>query len=259
MLLCLLLGQSLWQPVAAEIACPLPENHPYDDIATVRYVHDGDTLHLQDGRKIRLIGINTPELARDRQAAEPFSAAAKNALKAFFKNDKQIFLLYGKEKQDHYKRTLAHVFSKNGSNIQAALLNQGLAYAITFPPNDRFTTCYQAQEKQARCSKTGLWNTSRPININRLKPEDTGFKLLSGKVSSIHSNNKGIWLNLENRLTVGIRPPNLPFFSIDNVYKMLKQDIVVRGWLNKSKRDTPFYLRIRHPSAVQRADTFYCH
>ena len=42
----------------------------YDEIAVVDYIHDGDTLRLRDGRRVRLIGINTPELTRDNKPAE---------------------------------------------------------------------------------------------------------------------------------------------------------------------------------------------
>ena len=49
----------------------------YDETTNIRYIHDGDTLHLSDGRKVRLIGINTPELARDNRAAEAFAQQAK--------------------------------------------------------------------------------------------------------------------------------------------------------------------------------------
>ncbi|MBE9564778.1 MAG: thermonuclease family protein, partial [Proteobacteria bacterium] len=229
-------------------------------------IHDGDTLHLYDGRKVRLIGINTPEVARGRQAAELFSAEAKNALKALFKNDESIGLVFGKEKKDHYQRTLAHGFTKDGINIQAALLIQGYAQAITFPPNTDFTACYLEQERIARCSKKGLWKKTRPITAKKLDDTHIGFKLVKGKLKSISINKKGIWLNLDNKLTVGIRPDNQQLFDIDTIYKMLSQSVVVRGWLNKNnskskntKLETrPYYIRIRHPSAIQLSSAFAC-
>jgi len=50
----LAISNTVW----AEPACPADS---FDETTTVRYIHDGDTLHLKDGRKVRLIGINTPE------------------------------------------------------------------------------------------------------------------------------------------------------------------------------------------------------
>jgi len=247
----------------AEPACPADS---FDETTTVRYIHDGDTLHLKDGRKVRLIGINTPEASHGTRAAELFSAEASNSLKSFFEKDKTISLLYGEENQDRYKRTLAHVFSSDGTNLQAALLNKGLAYAITFPPNTRFIDCYQKQEREARCNKRGLWKKTKPLKAKKLNDTHIGFKLVKGKVTNININKKGVWLSLNDMLTIGIRPDNQQHFDLDSIYKMLNQTIIVHGWLNKNKAKNKdktrkydaYYIRIRHPSAIQLADAFNC-
>jgi len=248
-----------WLPAIAAPACP---GTNYDETSNIKYIVDGDTLHLKDGRKVRLIGINTPESARDNRAAEPFSAEATNALKTLFTNSKSISLVYGKEKFDRYKRLLAHGFTANGENIQAILLAQGYARAITFPPNTKFSTCYQQQERKARCNKTGLWKKTKILSAKKLNDTHIGFQLVTGKLKSININKKGIWLNLDNKLTIGIRPDNQPLFDIDAIYRMLNQKIVVRGWLNKSKKSTsttwPYYIRVRHPSSIQLVSIFAC-
>ncbi len=148
----LLIQAALVNTALADTACPATQ---FDKKSRVLYTHDGDTLHLKDGRKVRLIGINTPELGRDNNAAEPFANEAKAALKSLFKNDKSISLIYGKVKKDHYQRLLAHAFTSDGRNIQALLLANGFARVIAFPPNTQFTACYLEQERKARCSKTG--------------------------------------------------------------------------------------------------------
>jgi len=239
----------------AETACPATF---YDETTTIKYIHDGDTLHLKDGRKVRLIGINTPEVAHGDRSAEHYSAEAKNALKTLFRKSKRISLIYGKEKQDRYDRMLAHAFTTDGDNIQAALLTRGFARAITFPPNTRFSACYQQQERKARCAKTGLWKKQKPLSAKNLDDSDIGFQLIKGKLKNINSNKKGIWLKLDNKLTVGIRPDNHHLFEINKIDELLDKEIVVRGWLNKSKKDLPYYLRVRHPSAIQTAAAFTC-
>jgi len=55
---CLLLISS---SVLAAVECPVDR---IDLRAEVEYVHDGDTVRLADGRSVRLIGLNTPEMAR---------------------------------------------------------------------------------------------------------------------------------------------------------------------------------------------------
>jgi endonuclease YncB( thermonuclease family) len=254
-LLCLSLSQAALAATAG-IACA---SEQFDESAKIRYIHDGDTLHLVDGRKIRLIGINTPELARDNKPAEPYALAATDALKSLFKNDKSIKLLYGKDKKDHYGRTLAHALLPDGQNVQAILLKQGLARVITIPPNTRFASCYLEMEHQARCDKTGLWQNANIIEAKQLDNSHIGFQLVQGRVESIHNNDKGIWLDLDNKLTIGIRPENQALFDVRTIDKLLHQSVIVRGWVNRSDKTTPYYVRIRHPLSIQLANTYSCH
>ena len=236
--------------------CPSKQ---FDEISSVRYVHDGDTLHLVDGRKVRLIGINTPELARDKRPAEAFAADSKNSLRSLFAKDKSIALVFGRDKKDHYGRLLAHAFLPDGSNVQAVLLQQGLASAITVPPNLRFAACYFETEQAARCHKAGLWQSADILPAGNLDRQATGFRLIKGTVRDIETNAKGIWLNLDHKLTVGIRSENLKLFDKNTINSMLNQTIVVRGWVNKSNRSRPFYLRVRHPLSIQLLAAFNCH
>ena len=75
----------------------------YDESVQIHKVHDGDTLKLTDGRKIRIIAINTPELARDDQTAEPYADKATQSLKQLL-SGRHIKLRYGTEKHDRYGR-----------------------------------------------------------------------------------------------------------------------------------------------------------
>ena len=63
----------------AEVYCPA-----LGGLSTVqvRQVIDGDTLRLQDGRSVRLIGINAPEIGRKGQSDEPYAVAARRRLQA---------------------------------------------------------------------------------------------------------------------------------------------------------------------------------
>jgi len=261
-LVCLLLVV-ISLPAVAENLCPNSKHHTAStENAYIKYIHDGDTLHLKDGRKVRLIGINTPEVANKRKPAEAFAVIAKTALRAQFKNSKSITLLPGIEPYDRYNRLLAHGFSKDDSNIQATLLAQGYAYAIAIPPNTRFAACYLQYERQARCNKKGLWKKPQVLTAKNLKNKNMGFALIQGELLGIKTNKKGIWLNLDNKLTVAIRADNRSLFDVKNLNKMRNKQIVIRGWLNKSKKSKsnrrPFYMRIRHPAALQLASTFAC-
>ena len=240
------------------LANPDCSTEQFDETSKIRYIHDGDTLKLNDGRKVRLIGINTPELARDGKPAEAFAFEAKNVLKSLFKKDKSITLVYGKDKKDRYGRLLAHVLLADGQNVQEILLQQGYARVIAVPPNTRLTACYLEVERIARCNKAGLWQNSDLPEAAQLENKHIGFHLIQGKVENITTNNKGIWLNLDNKLSIGIRPENQSLFDIKRLNNMLNQTIIVRGWLNKSNKSTPFYLRLRHPLSMQLFSAFSC-
>ncbi|MBE9568580.1 MAG: thermonuclease family protein [Proteobacteria bacterium] len=235
----------------------------YDQSATVQYVHDGDTLKLSDGRKVRLIGINTPELARDNRPAEAFAVEATKALKTMIRPGAAVHLRFGRDRKDHYDRLLAHVFSGDGKNLQAELLKNGYARAIVIPPNTAFSACYLAQERLARCNKAGIWHKNRTLQAKDIKNGDTGFQLISGTLQNMHINDKGIWLNIDNKLTIGIRPDNIQLFDVEKITAMLNEQVSVRGWLNvnrhrKKDKNTAFYMRIRHPAALQLSSEYRC-
>jgi endonuclease YncB( thermonuclease family) len=230
----------------------------FDEIAMVRYVYDGDTLQLKDGRKVRLIGINTPELAHDDRSAKPFAGEAKKALEQLFTKDKTVALVYGEDKKDRYGRLLAHLFLADGNNVQAVLLRAGVANAINIPPNTSYASCYLEMENSARCNSKGLWKNSLILNAKNLRRQDAGFHMIRGRIDSIHTNRKGIWLDLDGQLTVGIRPDDLERFDIEEINHLINQVVIVRGWVNNSTRSTAFYLRLRHPLSLQPAATLPC-
>ena len=77
-----------------------------------RHVYDGDTLTLEDGHRVRLLGIDTPEL-REKQG---FALEAKEYTKKFC-HEKYVWLTFqepggvdNEKNKDHYKRVLAFVW-----------------------------------------------------------------------------------------------------------------------------------------------------
>ena len=104
-LLCLFcLSSSIHPAFAAEQNCV---SKHFGESATVKYVHDGDTVKLIDGRKVRLIGINAPEVARENRKAEDYALPARDLLIALLlKHNNHIQLVHGVESKDHYQRLL---------------------------------------------------------------------------------------------------------------------------------------------------------
>ena len=90
---------------------PIPEPIDSESAYRVERVVDGDTLILADPdrTRVRLIGINTPELARDGKPAEPLAVEAKEWL-ANRVEGKEVRLDFDIERFDQYDRTLAYIY-----------------------------------------------------------------------------------------------------------------------------------------------------
>jgi micrococcal nuclease len=136
--------------------------------AHVRWVNDGDTIVLQDGRRVRYIGINTPEIARADTPAEPYAYAAKRYnLKLFF--NKRIRLEFDAEKIDRYGRTLAYIFLSDNTFVNTELLKVGYAFFVPRKPNQRYDQIFLKTQREAMTAGEGMWH-----NWNEKKGHYTG-------------------------------------------------------------------------------------
>ncbi len=132
--------------------------------ALVRRVIDGDTVELGDGRLVRYIGIDTPELRRKIggqwvEDPQPFSQAARDA-NAKLVEGKTVRLEYDVETHDRYGRLLAYVYM-DGAMVNATLLAGGYAQQMTIPPNVRHVEEFRRLVNEARDAKRGLWSAPR--------------------------------------------------------------------------------------------------
>jgi len=169
----------------ARADCRLPVNAGRP--ATVAAVIDGDTIRLANGRHVRFIGLNTPEMARDDRPAQPLAEEAADMLRRLLAGE-SLRLVVGRDPTDHYGRQLAH----------ARLLEAGLGFQVVFPPNLRFADCYRQAEARARAAGRGVWGEPafRPVPVARLTPRDTGFRRVTGTVSRVGESRTAFWLNL---------------------------------------------------------------
>ena len=127
-----------------------------DNWYTVRWVDDGDSIVLQDGRHVRYIGINAPEIQHGDRPAEPFGYKAKSLNKKFV-YQKKVRLEYDREKKDRYGRVLAYVYLRNGTFINAEMISQGAAYFLYLRPNTKYTELLIKQQQNAMRAGLGLW------------------------------------------------------------------------------------------------------
>jgi len=133
-------------------------------------ISDGDTLWVEvtdrgdigppegDDVKLRLLRIDTPELARDGQPAECLAEAATDHLTELVPIGTDVLAAYDVEALDRFGRDLVHLWTTDGSWVNGRMLLDGYARVVTFPPNEAFTDEVLAAERAARDAGAGLWS-----------------------------------------------------------------------------------------------------
>ncbi len=122
-----------------------------EQVLVVRVI-DGDTIELQDGRRVRYLGIDTPELGED------YGVEASVRNRELVEN-KVIELQRGKRDKDEYGRLLRYVYV-DGVFVNAELIAQGYAKAYIFDPDERYSQVLVQLEQYAKMRKRGLWATN---------------------------------------------------------------------------------------------------
>lgn len=132
---------------------------PAAESALVAHVIDGDSIRLSDGRELRYLGIDAPELG-GAHAAWAEKAKAANARLV---EGKRVRLTAegGEADRDVYGRLLRHVFVGR-TWVNGRLVEMGLARADSFgPPHARERELARLQE-QARRRGRGIWAREQP-------------------------------------------------------------------------------------------------
>jgi len=125
------------------------DNNVYEQ-ALVTKVIDGDTVELADGRRVRYLGIDTPESGE--YYAEEATARNKELVEG-----KTVELQRGDRDQDEYGRLLRYVYI-DGVFVNAELIVQGYATAYIFDPDDRYSQILVQLEQYAKMKNRGLWS-----------------------------------------------------------------------------------------------------
>jgi micrococcal nuclease len=122
--------------------------------ATVTKVTDGDTVWLSGVGKVRLIGIDTPEVYGQVQC---FGHEASEFADRLLHVGTRVRYRVGRESHDRYGRTLAYVWLPDGRMYNELALEDGYARTLTIAPNDDFAKRFAAAARHARDTRRGLW------------------------------------------------------------------------------------------------------
>ncbi len=216
----------------------------------VERVFDGDTLLLADGTRVRLAGVDTPELDHAGGAHQPDAENARNLLRRLIgKSGDRVRLRPAESGRDHYGRLLAHVYDEAGVSIQQSLLEAGLAAAYVRPPNLLNRRCYRAAERLARDRGRAIWRRL-PLSAAALSDEANGFVVLSGQVQKTRQSRKSVWLDLEGTVSVRIARADLAGFPLAYASLPPGSRVEVRGWLHAYRGR--LRIRVRHPDDLTR-------
>ena len=124
--------------------------------ALVVRIVDGDTLVLAGGAKVRVLGLDAPEMERDGHPAE-FLAHKAKAVLADLTLNKTIALEYDRLRYDHYGRLLAYLWLPDHTLVNAELVRQGLARVYFITPNLRYQKILLTAQQEAIQAQRGVW------------------------------------------------------------------------------------------------------
>lgn len=126
--------------------------------ATLDDVTDGDTIRLADGSRVRLIGIDTPEVAGPYTKQECFGREASDFLAQLLEPGDEVRLEFDEEHQDRYGRLLAYVYrASDDLFVNAEMVRKGYARLDTVEPNTEHVDLLERLLDRARDKNRGLW------------------------------------------------------------------------------------------------------
>jgi endonuclease YncB( thermonuclease family) len=218
----------------------------------VARVVDGDTLHLVGGDKIRLIGVNTPELGRDGRPDEPLAGAARTALVAMLGSGREVWLQDGEQVRDRHGRRLAYAFNGEGSSLAAQLIARGLGFHVAIAPNDRYASCLQSVDAAASRNRVGVWRepSFAALSVAELGRDQGGFLRVRDRVTRVSFKRNGWWLQLGGKLGVQIDGDARSLFSKAQLRELEGRKVEVRGWLVPMQGDW-WMMNLGHPHMLQ--------
>ena len=229
---------------------------------TVSQIVDGDTLMLDNGLIVRLIGIQAPHLALGREGLDdwPKSAESKQALSDLALG-KPVLLRYGGEEKDRYGRLLAQVFITGETEtwVQQQMLTKGMARVYSFPDNRACLPELFAAETKARVSALGIWadpyyrvrRAAKPADFSTLSGH---YELVEGRVLKADKSGSRVYLNFgrhyKEDFTAVIEAKALKLFSEEGLdpLKLSNALVRVRGWIDL--KDGP-RVEITHPEQIE--------
>ena len=143
----------------AKNIAPAENNLPAIETARVKYVIDGDTIELENGEKVRYIGIDAPETVDPKKPIQCFGPEASTADKKLVEGQ-IVRLAKDISETDQYGRLLRYVWVGN-IFVNDYLIRNGFARLDTFPPDTKCSAQFKSAQAEAKNAAKGLWAACR--------------------------------------------------------------------------------------------------
>mgnify|MGYP000235471798 CR=1 FL=1 len=248
------------QPAAADPPA-LPGGLERAFSARVVEIVDGDTVRLDEGSEVRLIGLQAPKLALGRPGFVdwPLSAEA-HALLGQLVDGREVTVAFGGLDTDRYGRRLGHLERADGLWVQGAMLAAGMARVYTFPDNRAAIAEMLALERAARAAGLGIWSDPFYAILDQAEVErrhtDT-YQIVRGTVLAVERAGGRVYLNFgrdfRSDFTLSVDHDDLPLFEAAglDLFALEGVEIQARGWIDW--RNGPM-IDLTHPELVERLD-----
>lgn len=203
----------------------------------VKKVIDGDTFLTTDGRMVRFIGIDCPEVDYRQGDDEYFAREAFEYTRQILEGNK-VFLEYDASLEDDYGRVLAYVFLADGTFFNARLLREGYARLFIVPPDIKYMELFKKATREARVEFRGLWGWWESILlpvISWQEAEDYFGQevIVKGKIVNTFDTGEVIFLNFHpefwDTLSVVIFDEELNKFDYNPAEYLLDKEVMIKG------------------------------
>lgn len=158
--------------------------------ATVDDVIDGDTVELSDGTRVRLIGINTPEM--EQPYYEEATAYTRSLLEG-----KTVGVEMDVEELDQFDRTLAYLWVGDKlANYE--ITRAGYANGLSIAPNIKYEVYITQAEEKAIAEAVGIWQqgqTSLVVDFVQYDPPGPDEEVLNEEYVRLY-NSSSVEINV---------------------------------------------------------------
>jgi len=149
------LAEELLSELERSVPLPTRPSANPPERTRVQQVTDGDTFIISGGWRVRLIGMDAPELHGANGRPEPLAVTARQTLAALSQY-RLVSLVSDRQDRDRYGRLLRYAYSGD-TCLNLELVRQGLAVAFPVRPNLRFQPNFEQAEAEARQAHRGIW------------------------------------------------------------------------------------------------------